>query len=145
MRRRIGPTAVTEERIAVIYRSLKKAGRRGTYLSELLKRANEQLEPELQIRSLSHLHFLLFGWPKGPRSTIVGGYFRKAIERVPSTPKNATFVRLRAGVRKRDVTSQKNRQGSTAWRGRSDRSSARDAVSKTSRSASFTFAPKCEG
>jgi hypothetical protein len=98
------PTAAaTEKRIAAVYRSPKKAGNRGTYLSELMMRANDELPDELQIRSLSHLHFLLFGWPKKPKQALVGGYLRSVIKLVPRMPKNVMFVRLKEGVRKGDL------------------------------------------
>ena len=90
-------------RIAALYESLKKAGRHGAYLSALLQAANEGLPENQQIRSLSHLHFLLFGWPKKPTNVQVGGYLSNAIEPVPGTPRNVTYVRLKPGVRKRSL------------------------------------------
>jgi hypothetical protein len=103
MRRRSGPTADTQRRISAIYDSLKKSGRRGVFLSELIERANERLDEGQKVRSLSHLHFLLFGWPARDRQAEVGGYLHTAIEPVPGTPQNVRYIRLRAGVRKREA------------------------------------------
>jgi hypothetical protein len=102
-RRKPGPGAESQIRVSALYDSLKKAGRRGTYLSALLQAANERLPENQQIRSLSHLHFLLFGWPKKPTSVQVGGYLAGAVEAVPGTPRNVTYIRLKPGVRKKDV------------------------------------------
>jgi hypothetical protein len=90
-------------RASALYDSLKRAGRRGTYLSALLQAANERLPESHQIRSLSHLHFLLFGWPKRPSNVHVGGYLSGAVEAVPGTPRNVTYIRLKPGVRKRSL------------------------------------------
>ena len=101
--RRTGPGRDNQKRIAAVFISLKKAGRRGTYLSVLMAHANGRLDAELQIRTLSHLHYLLFGWTKRSRNTWVGGYLRPVIESVPGTPKNSRYVRLKTGVRKGDL------------------------------------------
>jgi len=99
---RSGPCVENLKRVSALFDALKRAGKRGVHLSALLERANARLEMQNQIRDLPYLHFLLFGRAKQGTGTLVGGYLSQIVEPVPGMPRNARFIRLRPGVRKRE-------------------------------------------
>jgi len=99
---RSGPCPENIRRIRVLFDELKRAGNRGVHLSALLERVNVRLDVSTQIRDLPYLHFLLFGRVKRATGILVGGYLCQVIEPVPGMPRNARFIRLRPGARKRE-------------------------------------------